>query len=219
MADNLQALVGKLNTVCQESLSEAAGLCLSRTNDNVEIEHWLLKLLEAPTPTCRGCSSSTTSTPGRSARELTHVARQARAAAPTPGPELSMRAARGWHPRGVDCWRRSNYSAYQRPLRPPARRPAHRSQPVGAAAWRPSPELAKIPAEQLRQDLPALDRRRGRGRGRRPAATAAAGGGRPRPAGTTPRRRRWTSSRSTSPAGAKRARSTRSSAATSRSAR
>jgi type VI secretion system protein VasG len=43
---NLKSLVSKLNATCRNSLEGAAGLCLSRTNYNVEIEHWLLKLLE-----------------------------------------------------------------------------------------------------------------------------------------------------------------------------
>src|SRR5207253_6766624 len=43
---NLQALVGKLNPACRRALEAAAGMCLSRTNYNVELEHWLLKLLE-----------------------------------------------------------------------------------------------------------------------------------------------------------------------------
>src|SRR5581483_218116 len=42
-----RALASKLNSLCRRSLEGAAGLCLSRTNYNVEIEHWLLKLLEA----------------------------------------------------------------------------------------------------------------------------------------------------------------------------
>ncbi|MEM0927629.1 MAG: AAA family ATPase, partial [Planctomycetota bacterium] len=42
----LKELVGKLNETCRLSLESAAGLCLSRTNYNIEIEHWLLKLLE-----------------------------------------------------------------------------------------------------------------------------------------------------------------------------
>ncbi|HJS09094.1 MAG TPA: Clp protease N-terminal domain-containing protein, partial [Pirellulales bacterium] len=45
-AINLKTLVNKLNPICKRSLEGAAGLCLSRTNYNVEIEHWLLKLLE-----------------------------------------------------------------------------------------------------------------------------------------------------------------------------
>jgi type VI secretion system protein VasG len=45
---SLKSLVGKLNETCRRSLEAAAGLCLTRTNYNVEIEHWLLKLAEAP---------------------------------------------------------------------------------------------------------------------------------------------------------------------------
>ena len=43
---NLKDLVAKLNDTCKRTLEGAAGLCLSRTNYNVEIEHWLLKLME-----------------------------------------------------------------------------------------------------------------------------------------------------------------------------
>ena len=45
---DLKNLIGKLNPQCQRALEGAAGLCLSRTNYNVEIEHWLVKLLEQP---------------------------------------------------------------------------------------------------------------------------------------------------------------------------
>jgi type VI secretion system protein VasG len=45
-AINLKTLVSKLNPICRRALEGAAGLCLSRTNYNVEMEHWLLKLLE-----------------------------------------------------------------------------------------------------------------------------------------------------------------------------
>ena len=45
---DLKGLISKLNPVCQRALEAAAGLCLSRTNYNVEIEHWLVKLLEQP---------------------------------------------------------------------------------------------------------------------------------------------------------------------------
>lgn len=43
---DLKSLVGKLNEVSRNALEGAAGLCLSRTHYNVEIEHWLQKLLE-----------------------------------------------------------------------------------------------------------------------------------------------------------------------------
>ncbi len=44
----LKSLVGKLNPTCRNGLESAAGLCLARTNYEVEIEHWLLKLAESP---------------------------------------------------------------------------------------------------------------------------------------------------------------------------
>ncbi len=44
---SLKVLVAKLNTVCRRALEGAAGLCMSRTNYNVELEHYLLKLIEA----------------------------------------------------------------------------------------------------------------------------------------------------------------------------
>ncbi|MFT6388061.1 MAG: type VI secretion system protein VasG [Cellvibrionaceae bacterium] len=45
---DLKSLVEKLNEPCRNALEGAAGLCLSRTHYNVEVEHWLLKLLEIP---------------------------------------------------------------------------------------------------------------------------------------------------------------------------
>lgn len=43
---NLKSLVGRLNDTCRNALEGAAGLCLSRTNYDIEIEHILAKLLE-----------------------------------------------------------------------------------------------------------------------------------------------------------------------------
>ena len=43
---NLKSLIGRLNDTCREALEGGAGLCLSRTNYDVEIEHILAKLLE-----------------------------------------------------------------------------------------------------------------------------------------------------------------------------
>lgn len=43
---NLKSLVGRLNDTCRGALEGGAGLCLSRTNYDVEIEHILAKLLD-----------------------------------------------------------------------------------------------------------------------------------------------------------------------------
>jgi type VI secretion system protein VasG len=43
---NLKSLLGKLNTFCTNIMHNAAGLCVSRTNYEVSVEHFLLKSLE-----------------------------------------------------------------------------------------------------------------------------------------------------------------------------
>lgn len=43
---NLKSLISKLDDTCRSALEAAAGLCLSRTNYDVEIEHLWLKLVE-----------------------------------------------------------------------------------------------------------------------------------------------------------------------------
>src|SRR5262245_6501046 len=45
MAVNLRSLIGKLNHQTRSAVEAAAGLCLSRTHYDVEIEHYLMKLL------------------------------------------------------------------------------------------------------------------------------------------------------------------------------
>ncbi|MGH9433175.1 MAG: type VI secretion system ATPase TssH, partial [Terriglobia bacterium] len=47
MGLNLKSLIGKLNDSTRAALEAAAGLCLSRTNYDIEIEHYLMKLLDA----------------------------------------------------------------------------------------------------------------------------------------------------------------------------
>ncbi|BBO81510.1 ClpV1 family T6SS ATPase [Desulfosarcina ovata subsp. sediminis] len=43
---NLKSLIGKLNETCRRSLESAAGLCMSQTHYEVDIEHFLIKLLD-----------------------------------------------------------------------------------------------------------------------------------------------------------------------------
>jgi type VI secretion system protein VasG len=43
---NLKALVDRMNPTLKEALDNAAGLCLSKGHYNIEIEHWLQKILE-----------------------------------------------------------------------------------------------------------------------------------------------------------------------------
>ncbi|MBC7924292.1 MAG: type VI secretion system ATPase TssH [Bryobacteraceae bacterium] len=47
MAVSLRALIGRLNDTTRSAVEGAAGLCLSRTHYDVEIEHFLMKVLDA----------------------------------------------------------------------------------------------------------------------------------------------------------------------------
>ena len=46
MAISLRAIVNRLNDTTRKTVEDAAGLCLARTHYNVEIEHFLMKLLD-----------------------------------------------------------------------------------------------------------------------------------------------------------------------------
>lgn len=47
MPVNFRALIGKLNDTTRTALEGSAGLCLARTHYDVEIEHFLVKMLDA----------------------------------------------------------------------------------------------------------------------------------------------------------------------------
>ena len=46
MTANLKGLIGKLNDTTRNTLEAAAGFCLARTHYDIEVEHFLLKLLD-----------------------------------------------------------------------------------------------------------------------------------------------------------------------------
>lgn len=46
MAINLKSLIGKLNDTTRNALESAAGLCVARRHYDVEVEHYMLKLLD-----------------------------------------------------------------------------------------------------------------------------------------------------------------------------
>ena len=47
MSINLKSLIGRLNTETRNAMEAAAGLCVSRTHYDIEIEHYLMKLLDS----------------------------------------------------------------------------------------------------------------------------------------------------------------------------
>lgn len=73
MALNQKLLVGKLNGHLRRALEGAAGLCLSRTNYNVEIEHWLMKVLETSGTDLEAILKQYDVDPSHLSRDLTRV--------------------------------------------------------------------------------------------------------------------------------------------------
>jgi type VI secretion system protein VasG len=151
-AINLKTLVNKLNPICRRSLEGAAGLCLSRTNYNVEVEHWLLKLLEPADTDLSIILRQYEVNPSRVNRELTMTLdklRTGNARAPELSPEIldAMREA----------WTLASLKYSSHVIRSGFLLVALLTERTLSMRLRgSSPELAKIPAERLENDLMAL---------------------------------------------------------------
>jgi type VI secretion system protein VasG len=70
---NLKSLISKLGRTSRRALESAAGLCVTRTNYNIELEHWFLKLNEEPNGDFAKVFRQYEVDPDRVARGLTHV--------------------------------------------------------------------------------------------------------------------------------------------------
>ncbi|MFO0842023.1 MAG: type VI secretion system ATPase TssH [Gemmataceae bacterium] len=151
---NLKSLVGKLNPVCRRALEAAAGLCLSRTNYNVEVEHWLLKLVEAADTDLPRVLKHYQVDTSRLGRELTR-ARDALKTGNARAPELSL---------DLLDWMREAWTLASLEYDATQIRSSHLlaallgDRNLSARAKLAAPELNKVPAEQFQKDLPALVR-------------------------------------------------------------
>ena len=149
---SLKSLVGKLNETCRRSLEGAAGLCLSRTNYNVEIEHWLLKLVEESNTDLAAIFRHYEIDASRVSRALTGVIDKLKTGNARP-PALSQRV--------VDMVREAwvistiEFGAFQI-------RSGHllcallSEETLAMTAYDASPEFEKISPEGLRKDLAAI---------------------------------------------------------------
>lgn len=96
---DLKALVGKLNESTRIALEGAAGLCLSRTHYNVEIEHWLIKLLENSDSDINAVLKKYEVNPGRLLQQLNTELDRIRAGntrAPALSPNIVDLAKNAW---------------------------------------------------------------------------------------------------------------------------
>ena len=192
---SLKVLVNKLNDTCRRSLEAAAGLCLSRTNYNVEVEHWLLKLCEIPDGDLAAIFRRFEIDASRVVRDLTAAIdrlKTGNARAPALSPQIVDLMQRAWLAASIE------FTA-------PAVRSGHllyallTDDTLGALGRGVSATLEKISVEALRRELAEITAASGEAREEPAAAGSGGDAGGPQPANRSapPRRPASTSSPST----------------------
>jgi type VI secretion system protein VasG len=141
-----------LNASCRRALEGAAGLCLSRTNYNVEIEHWLVKLLEPANSDLSRIFRQYDVDPARVGRELTRTLDQLKtgnARAPELSVEIMDLMREAWVLTSLEM------GAYQ--IRSGYLLAALLSdRTLSLRARSSSAELAKIPGDRLVKEVKAV---------------------------------------------------------------
>src|ERR1051326_3070070 len=152
MSVNLRALIGKLNPTTRGAIESAAGLCLSRTHYDVEVEHYLVKLLDITDSdfafVLKQYAVDRSRLSSDLARALDHL-KTGNARTPAISPHLSRMLTDAWTIGSID------YGAAQV-------RTGHTlvallaDDDLARMVKEISREFTKIPVESLRKDLPAL---------------------------------------------------------------
>ena len=178
MAVNIRALIGKLNETTRNALEAAAGLCLSRTHYDVEVEHYLLKLLDSSSGDLAAILKHFEVDKSRLAAELTRSLdklKSGNARNPALSPTLRNMFAEAWTLGSID------YGAGQ--IRSGFTILALATDEDLARMMREvSREFQKINADSLRKDLQEITASSSE-EAAAAAATAPDTGGAPRPAG------------------------------------
>ncbi len=152
MTVNLKHLIAKLNPVTRNALESAAGLCLSRTHYDVEVEHYLMKLLDVPDSDLTFILKHYGIDRSRLAGELTRSLdrlKSGNARTPALSPKLVEMFTEAWTIGSVEFGAqkvRSGHTILALVSNPELARM------VGDA----SKEFTKIPSEALKKDLPAI---------------------------------------------------------------
>ncbi len=123
VAVDLKSLIAKLNNPCRQALEAAAGLTLSRSHYNIEIEHWFLKLLDIRDSDLLACLKAYGIDAAALAADLNKVLDRLKTGnnrAPSLSPQVVQLAREAWLLASLDERRTAD------PLRPPVGRIARR---------------------------------------------------------------------------------------------
>src|SRR5215831_5996733 len=183
MGVNLKALISKLNDETRQALEASAGLCLSRTHYDVEIEHYLMKLLDQTDGDCAAILKHYGVDRSRLANELTRSLdrlKSGNARNPALSPTLVKMFTEAWTIGSIEFGAgkiRSGHTILALGLTDDLNRLIHEV----------SRELAKINPDGLKKDfLGIVDASRERDFVETAATETGPGGGVPRPGGKTP---------------------------------
>jgi type VI secretion system protein VasG len=146
---DLRSLIGKLNDQTRNAVEAAAGLCLARTHYDVEIEHFLIKLLDATDNDLSIILRHYEIDRSRLARDLTDSLdglKTGNARTPSLAPSLVQMLTDAWTLGSVDFGARRIRSGH-------AIVALLTSGELSRLAKDASREFGRIPADELRRDL------------------------------------------------------------------
>src|SRR5262249_31682395 len=152
VAIDLRSLVGKMNDVCRSALEAAAGYTLSRSHYNVEIEHWLLKLLDVQNGDFDIILRHFEIDSGRVATELTRIIDRLKVGntrAPALSPAVVTLAREAWLIGSLDADAARLRSGYLLTA-------LLSDEGLARVARESSPQLVQIPGEVLRKNLASI---------------------------------------------------------------
>jgi type VI secretion system protein VasG len=105
MSVSLKSLIAKLNDTCRGALEAAAGLCLTRTHYDVDVEHLFLKLSEAPDTDLQRILRHYDVDQARLARDLTRALdrlKTGNARTPALSPRIPRLISEAWNVASID---------------------------------------------------------------------------------------------------------------------
>ncbi|MGG5820948.1 type VI secretion system ATPase TssH [Falsiroseomonas sp. HW251] len=151
-AVDLKSLVGRMNDPCRRALEAAAGLTLSRSHYNVEIEHLLLALADRTDNDCAAILKHYEVDPARFAADLGRALdrmKTGNARAPSLSPEIVEVAKQAWLIGSVELGAARIRTGHMILALVADEALARRAREASA-------QFAKIPAEALRRDYHAI---------------------------------------------------------------
>jgi type VI secretion system protein VasG len=149
---NLKSLIGKLNPTCRSALEAAAGLCLTRSHYDVDIEHLFIKLNEAPDTDLQRLLRHYDVDQGRLASDLTRALDRLKTGntrTPVLSPRLPRLISEAWSLASIDYGAASVRSGHLLLA-------LLANDDLGRLAQESSAEFARISVEELHQHLPDL---------------------------------------------------------------